>query len=411
MSRHDCAFCHSALTRTFVDLGMAPLVSAYITEEQIASGESFFPLHAFVCDSCLLTQLPEAKKPEEIFSDYPYFSSVSKGWLRHAQEYVELVTDRFDLNSSHQVVEVASNDGYLLQYFKAKGVPILGIEPAANTAEVAEQRGIPTRISFFGAETAGELVDSGTSADLLIGNNVLAHVPDIGDFVQGMKLLLSPSGVITVEFPHLLRTMIENQFDQVFHEHFSYLSLHAVRTIFAHNGLAVFDVEELPTHGGSLRVYACHEGNGRHPMTPHVVRVLDEERAHGLDRPESYDQFAQQARTTKRRLLDLLIRIKDERASVVGYGAPGKGCVLLNYCGIGSDFLDYLVDLSPAKQGLRMPGVRLPIHHPDKLKESRPDYVLVLPWNLKDEIIDQLDYVSEWGGKFIVPIPVPQILD
>ena len=405
-----CSFCEAPLSRTFVDLGMAPLVSAYLTADQLHDPERFYPVHAYVCERCFLVQLPESETPERIFGEYPYFSSVSSSWLEHARAYVEMMVARFGIGPSSQVVEIASNDGYLLQYFKERGVPIQGVEPARNVAAAAEARGVPTMVRFFGRETAEALVSAGKAADLVIGNNVLAHVPDINDFVAGLKVLLKPTGIITAEFPHLLRTMTENQFDQVFHEHFSYLSLVAVERIFGAHGLAVFDVQELPTHGGSLRVFAGDASDSARPATPAVEALRSRERDYGLERPETYDGFLGQARTTKYKLLDILVRAKQAGRSVVGYGAPGKGCVMLNYCGIRAEFLDYLVDLSPAKQDHYMPGVHLPIHHPDRIAESKPDYVLILPWNLREEIMEQLAYIRSWGAEFIVPIPEPCIV-
>ncbi len=387
------------------------MVSDYLRADQLHCPEKFHPLHAFVCDQCHLAQLPDSETPEHMFGNYPYFSSVSKSWLAHARRFVQMAVQMFALTSAHQVVEVASNDGYLLQYFKEHKVAIHGVEPARNIAAVAEAKGIPTTSKFFGLETARELRDAGKSADLLIGNNVYAHVPDINDFTAGLAHLLKPHGVISLEFPHLLRTMQENQFDQIFHEHASYLSLVTVERIFAAQGLTVFDVDELPTHGGSIRIFGKHSDDSSHPETPSVAQLRAREQTYGLERSETYDAFGQQVRTTKYRLLSLLIDAKQSGASIVGYGAPGKGCVMLNYCGIRSEFLDYLVDLSPAKQGLYMPGVHLAIHHPDQIKETKPDYVLILPWNLRDEIMSQLSYISEWGGKFIVPIPEARVVE
>ena len=367
--------------------------------------DPFLPLHVYVCDQCFLVQLPEAASPEQMFGDYPYFSSVSASWLQHAQRYVEAVTSRFGLNSQTQVIELASNDGYLLQYFKAKGIPILGIEPARNVAAVAQSRGIPTVAEFFGVATARKVLAQHGAARLLLGNNVMAHVPDRNDFVAGMKILLAPGGVVTMEFPHLLRTMQGNQFDQIFHEHFSYLSLVTLQRIFRAHGLEIFDVEELPTHGGSLRIFARHVEDTQQPVAPAVGALAQRERDEGLEDLQRYSRFAQQVRETKFKLLEFLIDAKRQGRSIVAYGAPGKGATLLNYCGVRSDFIDYIVDRSPHKQGLYMPGVRLPIYAPDKVRETRPDYVLILAWNLKDEVMAQMDFVREWGARFIVPIP------
>ncbi len=405
MSSLLCNFCKTSLKTTFIDLGMSPLVSSYLKTDNLQQMEPFFPLHAYVCDECYLVQLPEAVTPENLFSDYPYFSSYSKSWLQHTRDYVEYVRERFGLDTSSQVVEIASNDGYLLQYFKEKGVSVLGVEPAKNVAETAQAAGIPTIVKFFGIQTAKEIIAEGKQADLIVGNNVLAHVPDLNDFVGGMKSLLKPHGIITMEFPHLKTLIDSNQFDQIFHEHFSYLSFITVKKVFAEHGLTLFDVEELPTHGGSLRIFARHTNDGDNATTEHVQELEDRELQAGFNKVETYASFAQKANATKHKLLEFLIRTKLEGHTIVGYGAPGKGSVLLNYCGIRSDFLDYTVDLSPHKQGLFMPGVHVPIHHPDKIKETKPDYVLLLPHNLKDEIMEQMSYIREWGGQFIVPIP------
>ena len=401
----NCAFCHHPLTHTVVDLGVGPLVDAYVKPEELQRMDPFLPLHVYVCDQCFLVQLPEAASPEQMFGDYPYFSSVSASWLQHAQRYVEAVTPRFGLNSQTQVIELASNDGYLLQYFKAKDIPILGIEPARNVAAVAQSRGIPTVAEFFGVATARKVLAQHGAAQLLLGNNVMAHVPDRNDFVAGMKILLAQGGVVTLEFPHLLRTLQGNQFDQIFHEHFSYLSLVTLQRIFRAHGLEIFDIEELPTHGGSLRIFARHAEDTRQPVAPAVEAMAQRERDEGLEDLQRYARFAQQVRETKFKLLEFLINAKRQGRSIVAYGAPGKGATLLNYCGVRSDFIDYIVDRSPHKQGLYMPGVRLPIFAPDKVRETRPDYVLILAWNLKDEVMAQMDFVREWGARFIVPIP------
>jgi SAM-dependent methyltransferase len=384
---------------------MAPLVSSYLRAAELHDAEFFYPLRVYVCDGCYLVQLPPAQTPEKLFSDYPYFSSVSASWLKHARAYVEQMMERFKFDSRSQVIEIASNDGYLLQYFKERGVPVLGIEPAGNVAAVAQGAGIPTLVKFFGLETAKELVRQGKQGDLLLGNNVLAHVPDVNDFVGGMKALLKPDGIITMEFPHLLKLIEENQFDTIFHEHFSYFSFIAVDRIFAEHGLTIFDVEEVPTHGGSLRIYAGHAGARARPESERVQELRERELRAGLDRIETYGSFEKKVRITKHKLLSFLIEVKQKGRSIAGYGAPGKGCILLNYCGIRSDFLDYTVDLSPHKQGLFLPGTHSPIFHPDKIRETKPDYVLILPWNLKGEIMEQMSFIREWGGQFIVPIP------
>ena len=405
-----CNLCSTPLEHVAVDLGMSPLVSSYIRPDETQQPERFYPLRVFVCRSCLLVQLPPAQTPEELFSDYPYFSSYSSSWLRHAKGYVDSMMARFHYGSDSQVIEIASNDGYLLQYFKALNVPVRGIEPAANVAKVAQASGIPTTVAFFGAETARRVARDTGQADLIVGNNVLAHVPDLNDFVGGLKLLLKPGGVITMEFPHVLRLMESNQFDTIFHEHFSYLSLLTVRALFVKHQLAIFDCEELGTHGGSLRIFACHNENMAHSVAPGVARVLAEETRAGLDDADSYSSLGEKARLVKQRLLTFLIQAKTEGRSVVGYGAPGKGSVLLNYCGIRTDFLDYTVDRSPHKQGLLMPGVHVPIEHPDRIRETRPDYVLILPWNLRDEIVEQMTFIKDWGGRFIVPIPTVEVV-
>jgi 2-polyprenyl-3-methyl-5-hydroxy-6-metoxy-1,4-benzoquinol methylase len=384
---------------------MSPLSNAYLTAEQTGKMEPFYPLHAYVCEGCFLVQLEEFQSPENIFSDYAYFSSYSDTWLKHAQDYAEHATKRFGLSPAALVVEIASNDGYLLQYFKRAGIPVLGIEPAGNVARVAQEAGIPTRTEFFGTTLAKQLVAEAKHADLLIGNNVLAHVPDLNDFVAGMKIILKRGGSITLEFPHLLRLMEQNQFDTIYHEHFSYFSFTTAEKVLGRHGLEVFDVEELATHGGSLRLYACHAGEKGHPVTPSPQRLRERESKFGLTDLAAYLSFSEQVRETKRALLSFLIEAKRKGQSIVGYGAPAKGNTLLNYCGIGTDFLDYTVDRNPHKQGRFLPGTHIPIHAPERIVETKPDYVLILPWNLKDEIIEQMAVVREWGGKFVVPIP------
>lgn len=405
----SCRFCGVPLKRTFVDLGAMPPANYYLRAEDLHRAEPYYPLHAYVCEECRLVQLEEIQTPEQLFSEYAYFSSFSKSWLDHTRNYVSAMIERFNLDSSSSIVEVASNDGYLLQYFKKKRIPVLGIEPAANVARAAKARGIPTLVKFFGIKLASELVANGTQADLLIGNNVLAHVPDINDFVGGLKTLLKPEGVITIEFPHLLRLMKLNQFDTIYHEHYSYLSFLTVERIFAHHGIALVDVEELPTHGGSLRIFGRHAG--REDPSERVVAMRKKEKDAGLDDIASYDGFSNRVKRTKRDLLSFLIRAREQGKSVVGYGAPAKGNTLINYCGIRNDFLDYTVDLSPHKQGLYLPGSRLPIFAPEVIFETKPDYLLILPWNLEDEIITQMAAIREWGGKFVVPIPEVRVID
>jgi hypothetical protein len=405
-----CRFCGSGLRHTFVDLGMSPLCESYVSFEQLNDMEAFYPLHVSVCEKCFLVQLQEYVSAEAIFSEYAYFSSYSDSWLRHASNYVDYMVERFGFNRNSYVVELASNDGYLLQYFVAKGILVLGVEPARNVAEVATQRGVPTLVKFFGLQTAREMVAQGRKPDLILANNALAQVPDVNDFVAGMKILLASNGIVTVEFPHLMRLMEDNQFDTIYHEHFSYFSFLTAEKIFAAHGLTVFDVEELPTHGGSLRIYARHVEDASRPVTARVTELRSREIAAGFTRMEYYSCFGEKVKETKRKLLEFLIRAKREGKTLVGYGAPGKGNTLLNYCGIRTDFIDYTVDRNPYKQGKFLPGTHIPILHPDKIRETKPDYVLILPWNLKNEIRQQLAYVAEWGGKLVVPIPEVEIL-
>ena len=406
-----CRFCGTELKESFCDLGMSPLSNAYLTAESLQKAEPFYPLHSYVCNECFLVQLPEFESPEHIFSDYAYFSSYSDSWLNHASRYADAMVERFGLDASCRVIEIASNDGYLLQYFKNKAIPVLGVEPAANVAAVAEGKGIPTRTAFFGVATATQLATEGIQADLLLGNNVLAHVPDLNDFVAGMKIILKPDGVITMEFPHLLRLMRENQFDTIYHEHFSYFSFTTVEKVFDRHGLTLFDVDELPTHGGSLRIYARHAGDLAKTVEQRVTGLRERETRAGLSTIAAYASFAEQVRETKRALLEFLIAARRQGKQVVGYGAPAKGNTLLNYCGIRQDFLDYTVDRSPHKQGRFLPGTHIPVYAPEKIEETRPDYVLILPWNLKDEIADQMAHVRGWGGKFVIPIPRVEVLE
>jgi len=389
---------------------MSPPSNAYLEPAQLQQMEKFYPLHAYVCTNCFLVQLQEFESPEQIFSDYAYFSSYSRTWLEHAKAYTGNMIDRFGFGKTSQVVEIASNDGYLLQYFLQKDIPVLGVEPAANVAAVAQKAGIPTLTKFFGTKTAAELKADGKQADLLLGNNVLAHVPDLNDFVRGLKIALKPEGVITMEFPHLLRLMRENQFDTIYHEHFSYFSFLTVERVFAHHGLRLFDVEQIPTHGGSLRIFGAHAGYAGHPMHDRVAQLKREETAAGLSDIGAYRDFSEQVKRTKRLLLEFLIDARQAGKTIAGYGAPAKGNTLLNYCGIRGDFLDYTVDLSPHKQGRFLPGTHIPVFHPDKVRETRPDYLLVLPWNLRDEIIGQMAHIREWGGKFVVPIPEVRVV-
>lgn len=405
-----CRFCATPLHETVVDLGMSPLCESYLNASQLNQMEPFYPLHVYVCDHCFLVQLEEYVSPQEIFSEYAYFSSYAETWLQHAKAYTAAMVDRFGYGAQSHVVEIASNDGYLLQYFVEKGIPALGVEPAANVARTAIDKGVPTKVEFFGVRCAEQMKNEGLAADLLIGNNVLAQVPDLNDFVAGMKILLKPGGVITMEFPHLMRLVEENQFDTIYHEHFSYFSLYAVEKIFSAHGLALFDVEELATHGGSLRIFAQHSepsknGKMNQAESERLIALRKRESDAGINKLSYYAAFDEQVKETKRKLLDFLIAIRRQGKSVVGYGAPGKGNTLLNYCGIRSDFLDYTVDRNPYKQGKFLPGTHIPIFHPDKIRETRPDYVFILPWNFKDEIMRQNAFIAEWGGQFIVPIP------
>jgi len=405
-----CRSCGRNSAHTLVDLGMSPLANAYIRPSESGRAEPFYPLRVYVCGSCFLVQIEAVAPPEEIFSDYAYFSSYSDSWLDHARTYVDAAIQRFSLNRGSRVVELASNDGYLLQYFIAAGVPVLGIEPAQNVAEAATAKGIPTRVRFFGESTARELLAEGIRADLVIGNNVLAHVPALNDFVRGIKILLGERGAATLEFPHLMRLVAENQFDTIYHEHYSYFSLLAVEQVFRRHELAVFDVDELQTHGGSLRVYVCHLEDDSKPKQRRVDDLLEREKQAGLADLHYYASFGERVKETKRKLLGFLIAAKGEGKTIAGYGAAAKGNTLLNYCGIRDDFIDYVVDRNPHKQGHLLPGTRIPIYDPEHVRHTRPDYLLVLPWNLKNEIIDQMSYIRNWGGRFIVPIPEVTVL-
>jgi len=410
MSAAPCRFCGAPLRVSFADLGMSPLSNSFLKESELDRPEAFYPLHARACERCLLVQLDHSQPAEQIFTeDYAYFSSYSDLWLKHASDYVDYMCGRFGYGAKHYAVEIASNDGYLLQYFARRGVAVLGVEPAANCARAAEAKGVPSLVKFFNAQTARELA-ARRKADLLLGNNVLAHVPDLNAFVQGMPLLLAADGVITMEFPHLLNLIEQNQFDTIYHEHFSYFSFLAAERVFAQHGITLFDVQELPTHGGSLRIFGRHQADASKPVEASVAALKDKERRAGLDRIDTYRAFAARVARTKRRLLEFLVKAKDEGKRIVGYGAPAKGNTLLNYCGVRSDFLDFTVDRSPHKQGRYLPGTHIPIRHPDAIREARPDYLLILPWNLRDEIIGQTAYIRDWGGKFVVPIPEVTVL-
>jgi SAM-dependent methyltransferase len=400
-----CRFCSAGLQRTFVDLGMSPLCESYPSAADLNRGEVYYPLHVYICEECWLVQLEEYESAENIFSDYAYFASYSDSWLKHCEKYCTDMKIRFDLGEQSFVAEVASNDGYLLQYFVRQGVPVLGIEPAANVAKAAIEKGVPTLIRFFGTQVAKELAAEGRTADLVVGNNVLAQVPDLNDFVEGLKILLKPEGVLTLEFPHLLRLIELNEFDTIYHEHFSYFSLISTIKIMEAHGLRVFDVEELKSHGGSLRVFACHGSIQTHTTTSRVQDAINAEVEMNLDKVEGYESFARQVKETKLALVDFLITAAKQGKKVAGYGAPGKSATLLHYCGIGRDLIEYTVDRSLYKQGRHLPGSRIPIYHPDRISETKPDYVVILPWNLKDEIMEQLQFIREWGGRFVVPIP------
>ena len=400
-----CMFCGTKLQHTFVDLGMSPLCESYVTHEQLNKMEPFYPLHAYVCSKCFLVQLDEYVSPEHIFTEYAYFSSYAESWVQHMKRYADMISERLHLDAKSLVVELASNDGYLLQHFVARKIPVLGVEPAANIAKVAVERGIPTLVKFFGVKTATEMAAEGRLADLVCGANVLAQVPDVNDFVEGIKLILKPGGVVTIEFPHLMRLMEENQFDTIYHEHFSYFSLIAAEKIFSAHGLTLFDVDELPTHGGSLRIYARHADDSTKPVGERVVALREREIKAGFTTLDHYATFTEKVKVTKRKLLEFLINAKREGKTIAGYGAPGKGNTLLNYCGIRTDFIDYTVDKNTYKQGKYLPGTHIPIHHPDMIRQTKPDYVFILPWNFRDEIMSQISYIHEWGGKFVVPIP------
>src|ERR1700691_320758 len=404
-----CRFCGATLRRTFVDLGMSPPCESYPSASDLNRGETYYPLLVQVCERCFLVQLDQYESAENIFSDYAYFSSYSDSWLKHCENYCDKMIKRFALGKQSFVVEVASNDGYLLQYFVGRNVPVLGIEPAANVAKVAVANGVPSLVRFFGVEVANDLVAQGRSADLVCGNNVLAQVPDLNDFVEGLKILLKPAGVLTLEFPHLLRLIEQNEFDTIYHEHFSYFSMLTTVRIMEAHGLRVFDVEEWATHGGALRVYACRSDAQTHQLGPNVAKVIaDEERA-GLGSEDGYESFAWQVKQTKWALVEFLLTAAREGKTVAGYGAPGKSATLLNYCGIGTDLIEYTVDRSPYKQGRFLPGTHIPIYHPDRIRETKPDYLVILPWNLKSEIMTQVQYIREWGGKFVTPIPIAAI--
>ncbi len=405
-----CRFCGTELIHTVVDLGLSPLCESFVPADKLNEAESFYPLHVKVCHECLLVQIDQYVSPGDIFSEYAYFSSFSDSWLKHAADYTDMIAGRLGLDNRSFVVELASNDGYLLRNFVEKGIPCLGVEPAANVAAAAEKVGVPTLVEFFGAETARRMVAAGQSADLIAGNNVLAQVPDLNDFVAGIKILLKPAGVVTIEFPHLMRLLDEGQYDTIYHEHFCYFSWLAAERIFAGHGLRLFDVDELKSHGGSIRIYACHEDNAAHPISENARELRARELAAGFEHVETYAGFGEKVKASKRALLSFLIEAKAQGKTIAGYGAPGKGNTLLNYCGIGTDFVDFTVDRNPYKHGRFLPGSRIPVFPVEKIAAARPDYVLILPWNLREEIIRQLAYVREWGGRFVVPIPAVEVI-
>ncbi|HXC46327.1 MAG TPA: class I SAM-dependent methyltransferase [Solirubrobacteraceae bacterium] len=409
MNETTCRFCGAPVEAVFADLGMSPLANSYLPAERANAMEPFYPLRALVCGSCFLVQLEQFETPEHIFSDYAYFSSYSSSWLEHSRRYSELMIERFALDASSHVVEIASNDGYLLQYFHERHISVLGIEPAANVAKVALQKGIPTLVEFFGRDTAASLAGE-SSADLLLGNNVLAHVPDLNDFVAGMKTLLKPAGVITMEFPHLMALMRENQWDTIYHEHFSYFSFLTVSRVFEAHGLRLFDVEELSTHGGSLRIYACHADDAEKRQSAAAAELYERERESGYEQLATYLAYNRRVEQDKREILSFLIDLKSQGLRIAGYGAPAKGNTLLNYCGIGRDFVDFTCDLNPHKQSHLLPGSHIPIRPPEALREERPDVVLILPWNLKEEIVKQLSFIEEWGGRFAARTPELRLL-
>jgi SAM-dependent methyltransferase len=404
MSATACRFCGAPVQDVFADLGSSPLANAYLSPERVNAMEPFYPLRALVCARCLLVQLEQFETPEQIFSDYAYFSSYSSSWLEHSRHYAEQMIERLALDGSSRVVEVASNDGYLLQFFREREITVLGVEPAANVAEVAVEKGIPTVVEFFGERLARDIARE-SPADLLLGNNVLAHVPDLNDFVAGMKVLLKPGGVITMEFPHLMRLIEANQWDTIYHEHFSYFSFLTASAVFSAHGLRLFDVEELPTHGGSLRIYGAHADDADKPESDAARELAERERAAGYERVETYLGFGRRVEQDKRAILRFLIELKQQGLRIAAYGAPAKGNTLLNYCGLRRDFIEYTCDLNPHKQGHFLPGSRIPIRSPDELREDRPDVVLILPWNLKDEIVQQLGFIREWGGRFAARTP------
>lgn len=407
----NCRLCNSKIEKSFLSLGKSPVSNAYLSKSELCKMEPFYPLDLYVCPECFLVQIEEFEKSQNIFnSNYAYFSSYSESWLEHCKDYVSMMINRFGFNEKSFVVEVASNDGYLLQYFKEKGINVLGVEPTSNTAEVAIKKGIPTEIEFFNTEFAKQMLKQSRQADLIIGNNVLAHNPQLNDFVEGLKITLKSGGVITMEFPHLLKLIEKNEFDTVYHEHYSYFSFYTVKKLFEKHNLEIFDVDELSTHGGSLRIFAKHKLDTSKNISENIYQLIEKEKLFGLQVLETYYNFSDNVEQTKRNLLKFLIDTKEQNKTVAAYGAPAKGNTLLNYCGIRTDFIEYTVDRNPHKQNCFLPGVNIPIYHPDKIKETKPDFILILPWNIKEEVLEQMKFVNDWGGKFVVPIPNLQVL-
>ncbi len=400
-----CRFCKTELEHTFADLGVSPLANSYLAAAELTQEEPFYPLRVFVCSACLLVQLEELSSPVDIFSDYPYFSSFSESWLEHAKKYALEAIERFNLGSDSRVVEIGSNDGYLLRFFKEAGVPVLGIEPAANVARAAREKDIDTKVRFFNSALAGELAKAGRQADLIVGNNVLAHIPRVNNLMIGLKKLLKPDGIISMEFPHLLSLIEQNQFDTIYHEHYSYFSLTTAAKIFGAHGLPLFDAEELSTHGGSLRIYARHEEAKGFSRSERLAELLDIEEKRGLTELDTYLAFEEKVQEAKREILKFLIDLKEKGATVAGYGAPAKSNTLLNYLGVGPDFIEFTVDRSPHKQGRFLPGSRIPVYSPEQVFAARPDYLIIFPWNLQEEITGQMSGIRDWGGKFVVLIP------
>lgn len=406
----ECRFCKAELSHIFVDLNVSPLANSYLSDDNLNKPELYYPLYTFVCDQCFLVQLQQYELPKHIFREYAYFSSFSDSWLNHAKQYVEMAINKFKLNENSQVVEIASNDGYLLQYFKGKNIPAAGIEPARNVAKHAIEKGIHTYVEFFSEKLSNNLVSEGLQADLIIANNVIAHVPDLMDFIRGLKVFLKEEGTITIEVPHLLELINKNQFDTIYHEHFSYFSLLSLANIFSSEGLILYDVEQLPTHGGSLRVYLAHESDMTKVKSVNVSTLLDKEYAMGMNKVETYKTFNENLNHKKFEILEFFIQAKRENKTIVGYGAPAKGNTLLNYCGIGKEFLPYTVDRNHHKQGLFLPGSRIPIKPLEEISITKPDYVFILPWNLKDEIVEQMSFIREWGGQFLIATPQIEVV-